>query len=184
MITSDHLQVPIGTEKKSMKCVIQRVSSASVRLQAGLANNRPIRQQQPDFESKIGRGLLCLVGLEANDSSQDLEYIAKKILALRLWPDDADKPWNHNVAQVQGSILCVSQFTLSARTRKGTRPDFSKAMAPDRAKGMYEEFIAKLRGLAAQSGVAVQDGVFAAMMDVELVNDGPVTILLDSTNDG
>lgn len=166
-----------------MKCVIQRVSSASVRLQPGHAKNVPIRQQQPDFESKIGRGLLCLIGIESNDSSQDLEYIAKKILGLRLWPDDAGKPWSHNVAQAKGSILCVSQFTLSARTRKGTKPDFSRAMAPDRAKSMYEEFMTTLRGQASQNGVVVQDGVFAAMMDVELVNDGPVTILLDSAND-
>ncbi|MEO2191438.1 MAG: D-aminoacyl-tRNA deacylase [bacterium] len=166
-----------------MRCVIQRVSSASVRLQPGHAKNAPIRQQQPDFESRIGAGMLCLIGIESDDTSKDLEYIAKKIMGLRLWPDDAGKPWNHNVAQANGSILCVSQFTLSARTRKGTRPDFSRAMAPDQAKSMYEEFIATLRGRAAQSGVVVQDGVFAAMMDVELINDGPVTILLDSASD-
>ena len=170
-----------------MKCVIQRVSSASVRLQPATqaAKNltHPIAQSAGDFESKIGKGLLCLVGIEASDEKQDVEYIAKKILGLRLWPDDNGKPWSHNVAQAKASILCVSQFTLSGRTRKGTRPDFSRAMAPDKAKAMYEEFLATLRGQAAQNDVVVEDGVFAAMMDVELVNDGPVTILLDSASD-
>ena len=142
-----------------------------------------LAQQAEAFESKIGKGLLCLVGIEASDEKKDIDYIAKKVMTLRLWPDGENRPWSLNVAQAQGSILCVSQFTLSGRTRKGTKPDFSRAMAPDRARSMYDEFVATLRRHADEQQVAVKDGVFAAMMDVSLTNDGPVTILLDSAND-
>ena len=174
-----------------MKCVIQRVSQAAVRLQhvdshglnAAKNLSHPVASTAENFESRINSGLVCLVGIEGSDEKKDIDYIAKKVLTLRLFPDGDGKPWTWNVAQAQGSILCVSQFTLSGRTRKGTKPDFSRAMAPDRAKTMYDEFLATLRQQAEAQNVTVQDGVFAAMMDVTLTNDGPVTVILDSTND-
>ena len=160
---------------------LQRVDSHGANAAKNLTH--PVAQQAEAFESKIGKGLVCLVGIEASDEKKDIDYIAKKVMTLRLWPDGENRPWSLNVAQAQGSILCVSQFTLSGRTRKGTKPDFSRAMAPDRARSMYDEFVATLRRHADEQQVAVKDGVFAAMMDVSLTNDGPVTILLDSAND-
>jgi D-tyrosyl-tRNA(Tyr) deacylase len=170
-----------------MKCLIQRVSQAAVRLQttethgihASKNLSHPIASSSSlqTFESSIGKGLVALVGIEKTDSIRDVEYIARKLLTLRLFPNDDGKPWDLSVQSARGSILCVSQFTLSGRNKKGTKMDFSRAMAPDQAKEMYEELLKRLRR---DSNVDIKDGVFGAMMDVSIVNDGPVTILLDS----
>lgn len=117
-----------------------------------------------------------LLGVGRDDAAADTEWMIKKVLALRIFPDDA-KNMNRSVTDVGGGILVVSQFTLYGDARKGTRPSFSEAMPPTEAERFYNDFMAKLR---AATSLQVAEGRFAAMMDVELVNDGPVTIVLDS----
>ena len=145
-----------------MKAVIQRVSRASVSVDGQLV-------------SEIGRGFLILFGVAEGDTQKDMDMMLHKIAKLRVFADDADK-MNLSVGDVGGEILLVSQFTLCADCRHGNRPSFVGAMAPDRAKAMYEDFG---RMIEAQ-GIPVKYGVFGAMMDVALVNDGPVTIVLES----
>lgn len=146
-----------------MRAVVQRVTNASVSVDG-------------EIVSKIGPGLLCLIGISEGDQESDAEFIARKILNIRLWPSEK-KAWDLNVQQQQYELLCVSQFTLYGRL-KGNKPDFSKAMGPQPARELYDKFVLRLQ----QSYAAdkVKDGVFGAMMAVELVNDGPVTFLLDS----
>ncbi|MGD1020460.1 MAG: D-aminoacyl-tRNA deacylase [Verrucomicrobiia bacterium] len=146
-----------------MKAVVQRVSRASVRIDGQTVG-------------EIGRGLLVLLGFGKDDAAADTDWMIKKLLALRIFPDDA-KNMNRSVMDVDGGILVVSQFTLYGDARKGTRPSFSDAMPPADAERFYDDFMTKLR---AATSLPVAEGKFAAMMDVELVNDGPVTILLDS----
>ncbi len=146
-----------------MKAVVQRVSRASVRIDGQTVG-------------EIGRGLLALLGVGKDDVAADTEWMIKKVLALRIFPDDA-KNMNRSVTDIGGGILVVSQFTLYGDARKGTRPSFSNAMPPAEAERAYNDFMAKLR---AATSLQVAEGRFAAMMDVELVNDGPVTIVLDS----
>ncbi len=146
-----------------MKAVVQRVSRASVRIDGQTVG-------------EIGRGLLVLLGVGRDDAAADTEWMIKKVLALRIFPDDA-KNMNRSVTDIGGGILVVSQFTLYGDARKGTRPSFTDAMPPTEAERFYNEFMAKLR---AATSLQVTEGRFAAMMDVELVNDGPVTIVLDS----
>ena len=146
-----------------MKAVVQRVSRASVRIDGQTVG-------------EIGRGLLVLLGVGKDDVAADTEWMIKKVLALRIFPDDA-KNMNRSVTDIGGGILVVSQFTLYGDARKGTRPSFSNAMPPAEAERAYNDFMAKLR---AATSLQVAEGRFAAMMDVELVNDGPVTIVLDS----
>ncbi len=124
---------------------------------------------------RIGRGLLVLIGVAATDGPPDVQYIAGKIRELRIFPDESDK-LNRSVADAGGSVLLVSQFTLLADARKGRRPSFDAAAPPAVANALYEDVARQLR----EGGVAVDTGVFQAHMEVELVNDGPVTILLDS----
>lgn len=145
-----------------MRCVVQRVSSASV----DVAGSRV---------SEIGRGLLLLVGVKKSDSTNDVEWMADKVLNLRIFDDDKGV-MNLSVQEVAGAILAVSQFTLFGDSRKGRRPSYIEAAAPQEARALYESFCDAL----ARSGCDVKRGVFQAMMDVALVNDGPVTILLDS----
>lgn len=146
-----------------MRAVVQRVSEARVTI-GGAVNGR------------IGRGLLVLVGVEAGDTPADAEWLAAKIVALRIFPDDEGK-MNRSVVDVAGEALVVSQFTLHASTKKGTRPSFVRAAPPEEAVPLYERFLAEIEhGL----GRPVARGVFAADMQVALVNDGPVTILIDS----
>ena len=147
-----------------MKVVIQRVSSASVSV-----NNQLI--------SKIGLGFLILLGIEAGDSTTDSKTLVAKISKLRIFPDDKDK-MNRSIIDVAGQILLVSQFTLCALTRHGNRPSFTNAMAPDIAERMYLDFGKSLESL----GIPVCYGQFGAMMDVSLVNDGPVTIIIKTRN--
>ncbi len=145
-----------------MKALLQRVTSASVEVDGQVTG-------------KIDTGLVVFLCAVKGDSDKDLDYLVKKVSQLRIFEDDQGK-MNLSVMDVAGSVLVVSQFTLAAATRKGNRPSFDNAEAPNRAKDLYEEFVQRLK----DAGVPVQTGVFAAMMAVSLVNDGPVTIWLDS----
>lgn len=146
-----------------MRVVIQRVSQASVTIGGTL-------------KSHIGRGLLVLVGIEDADTDADIEYLCQKITKLRIF-DDASGVMNLSVADVGGDILVVSQFTLMAATRKGNRPSYIRASRPEVATPLYERFVDRLQTLL---GRAVPTGTFGADMQVALVNDGPVTIVMDS----
>lgn len=145
-----------------MIAVIQRVTSARVLVEGtGIG--------------AIGRGFVALVGALDGDGERDLEYVAKRLATLRLFAD-ADGRMNLSLEDVGGELLVVSQFTLAADTRKGRRPSFVRALAPDRAEPMIENLVERLRA----RGITVATGRFGADMQVELVNDGPVTIVLDS----
>jgi D-aminoacyl-tRNA deacylase len=146
-----------------MRLVLQRVSSASVTVDGRVTG-------------RIGAGLLLLVGIEAADTAEDGEWLAQKVTKLRIFGDEAGQ-MNRSVADLGGEILLVSQFTLHASTRKGTRPSFNAAARPEHAQPLYEKFAAQL-GTAL--GRPVQTGIFGAMMQVTLVNDGPVTLIIDS----
>ena len=146
-----------------MKAVVQRVSRAAVKVDGATIG-------------QIERGLLVLLGIGKNDIKADADWMINKLLNLRIFPDDADK-MNRSVTDIGGGILVVSQFTLYGDARKGTRPSFSDAMPPAEAEKLYADFMTKLR---TATSLPVAEGKFAAMMEVELVNDGPVTIILDS----
>ena len=146
-----------------MRVVVQRVSEADVTI-AG------------DVVGRIGRGLLVLVGVETGDAPADVDWLAEKLAGLRIF-DDADGKMNLSVREVGGEALVVSQFTLHAGTRKGNRPSFIRAARPEEAVPLYEAFLERLE---AAVGRPVRRGVFAADMQVRLVNDGPVTIVIDS----
>jgi D-tyrosyl-tRNA(Tyr) deacylase len=148
-----------------MRVVIQRVSSASVTIDG------------KEF-SYIGNGLLLLVGFEESDNNDDIDWLCNKIAGLRIFADQEDK-MNLSVMDVDGEILSVSQFTLHASTKKGNRPSFIKAAKPEIAIPLYDQFNARLSEI---TGKIVRTGIFGAMMDVALVNDGPVTIVMDSAN--
>ena len=145
-----------------MRAVVQRVSSASVTV-----GDRTT--------GRIDAGLLVLLGVEQGDGRADLQYITAKIRDLRIFPDDAGK-MNRSVLETKGSVLVVSQFTLSGDARNGRRPSFAGAAPPQIARSLYEDVVRELQS----SGLRVETGEFQAMMQVALVNDGPVTILLDS----
>ena len=129
-------------------------------------------------KSKIGKGLLILVGIEDRDTQEDINWLCKKICNLRIF-DDEQGVMNRSVMDVDGEILVVSQFTLQASTKKGNRPSYIRASKPEVAIPMYESFCAEM---GIQLGKEVQTGTFGADMKVELLNDGPVTILIDSQN--
>jgi D-tyrosyl-tRNA(Tyr) deacylase len=148
--------------RERVRAVVQRVSRAEVRVE-GRATGR------------IGRGLAVLLGVAREDGEDDGRLLADKVAALRVFEDAAGK-MNPPVAEVGGGVLVVSQFTLLGDARKGNRPSFVEAAAPEQASALYERFCALLR----EKGLPVATGVFRATMEVELVNDGPVTILLDS----
>ena len=145
-----------------MRAVIQRVSRASVVVEGRVAG-------------EIGAGLLVLLGVGRTDNPESAAYLAEKIVNLRIFSDDAGK-MNLSLLDVGGSALVVSQFTLYGDTRGGRRPSYIQAAPPEEANRLYQEFVRSMRGL----GIRVETGVFQAHMQVELVNDGPVTILLDS----
>jgi len=146
-----------------MRIVIQRVSQASVTV-----NNHCI--------SAIKQGLLILLGIEDADTIEDIDWLTGKISKLRIF-DDENGIMNKSVMEVGGELLVVSQFTLHASTKKGNRPSYIRASKPDFAIPMYENFVIRLKQ---ESGLNVLTGIFGAMMDVNLLNDGPVTIIMDS----
>lgn len=148
-----------------MRAVLQRVSQASVAI-AGAEHTR------------IGRGLLILLGIEHEDSAEDLEWLCKKIAALRIFSDAAGL-MNLSVQDVGGELLVISQFTLHGSVKKGNRPSFIQAARPETAIPLYEQFVETLRG---ETEGPVRTGVFGADMQVSLINDGPVTIWMDSKN--
>lgn len=146
-----------------MKSVLQRVSSASVTVDGNTVG-------------QIGRGILVLFGVEKTDTEAQLDYHIKKLLSLRIFPDEAGK-MNLSIRDIGGELLVVSQFTLAGDCRKGTRPSFDTAMPPAEAERMYNRYVDRL---FAESGLTVETGSFGAMMQVSLVNDGPVTFLLEN----
>jgi D-aminoacyl-tRNA deacylase len=146
-----------------MRAVIQRVSSASVTIEGAVVGS-------------IGPGLLVLLGVAEGDTPADGAWLAQKIAQLRIFADEADR-MNRSVQDIAGGVLVVSQFTLFASTRKGTRPSFNAAAAPELANSLYQDFVRQLESLL---GRPVPTGRFAAMMQVALVNDGPVTLLIDT----
>jgi len=146
-----------------MRAVIQRVTSARVRVGERVTG-------------EIGRGLLVLLGVGRQDTPADAQYIAAKIRALRLFESDEGKPMDQSVMDIDGAVLVVSQFTLYGDVRKGRRPSFDEAAAPSDARDLYEAVVRELQA----AHVPVSTGEFQAMMQVELVNDGPVTVLVDS----
>jgi D-tyrosyl-tRNA(Tyr) deacylase len=145
-----------------MRVVIQRVSEASVHVNS-------------ECTSRIGLGLVVLLGVTTDDTQSDADYLSEKILGLRIFPDEAGK-FARSVQEVNGSILVVSQFTLYGDCRKGRRPSFTAAAGVDKALPLYEYFVKALR----QKQVPVATGRFQATMAVHLVNDGPVTLIIDS----
>ena len=148
-----------------MRVLLQRVTNANV----------TIKQK---VKGEIGPGILILLGITGDDSEEDIDWLVRKILSLRIFEDDEGK-MNASVMDTGGDLLVVSQFTLHARVKKGTRPSFDKAAHPDVAIPLYETFVARLSEAA---GKTVPTGEFGAMMEVSLVNDGPVTIWIDSKN--
>lgn len=146
-----------------MRAVIQRVSSASVAIRG-------------ETVGRIGCGLLVLVGVEAGDTPADARWLAGKVVPMRVFPDTAGK-MNRSVVEADGGILVISQFTLFASTAGGNRPSFIQAARPEEAVPLYERFLLEIESLA---GRRPERGVFAADMQVSLVNDGPVTIVIDS----
>ncbi|HXK62576.1 MAG TPA: D-aminoacyl-tRNA deacylase [Acidobacteriota bacterium] len=149
-----------------MRAVLQRVDEASVAVEGRVV-------------AEIGRGLLVLVGVEDCDTAEDVRFIARKIVNLRVFDDEAGR-MNVSIKAIGGSILLVSQFTLHGDTRRGNRPDFTRAAPAERARELYEALVEQVRA----EGVPVQCGVFQAMMKVHLVNDGPVTLIVDSRKNG
>jgi len=145
-----------------MRAVVQRVSRASVAVEGKITG-------------EIGRGFLVLLGVAKSDTAADADHLAEKISGLRIFEDSGGK-MNLALADVNGAVLAVSQFTLHGDVRRGKRPSFDSAAPPDQARKLYEYFVERVRAL----GLRCETGVFQAMMQVELVNDGPVTILLDS----
>jgi D-tyrosyl-tRNA(Tyr) deacylase len=145
-----------------VRTVIQRVTSARVIIDA-------------QEYSRIGLGLLVLVGVEKDDTDADGEMLARRIVELRIFEDDAGK-MNRSIAEAGGQILAVSQFTLLGDCRRGRRPSFDPAAPPDIARELYRKFVDQIAGL----GIPVATGVFQATMDIELMNQGPVTFILDS----
>ena len=154
----------VGVFTCAVRAVIQRVSRASVRVDG-------------EIIGQIERGLLVLLGIGKMDTAADSDWMINKLLNLRVFPE-GDKNINRSVTDIGGGLLVASQFTLYGDARNGNRPSFTDAMPPTEAENFYHAFMAKLR---AATTLVVAEGKFAAMMDVELVNDGPVTILIDST---
>ena len=144
-----------------MKVLIQRVKEASVTIDKKLY-------------SQINTGILALVGIEKGDSTEQIEKMAAKLVNLRIFPDENDK-MNRSILDIQGEMLIVSQFTLCGNCKKGTRPSFDGSAPPEIANKLYEDFVEKIKSL----GIKVGTGKFGAMMDVSLINDGPVTFMLE-----
>lgn len=147
-----------------MRAVIQRASKAQVTVEA-------------ETVGEIGKGFVVLLGVEDNDTEEDVAYLVRKVANMRIFEDD-DEKMNRSLKDVEGEILSISQFTLHADTKKGNRPSFTGAAGPEQAAALYESFNKQLSA----EGINVATGEFGAHMEVSLVNDGPVTILIDSKN--
>lgn len=145
-----------------MKVVLQRSKQASVTVDGNVTG-------------AIEKGYVLLVGITHTDTLEDVKYVAKKVAEIRLWEDDEGK-MNHSILESGGDILSISQFTLYAETKKGRRPSFIDAARPEQAKPLWDAFNEQLQS----HGLKVETGVFGAMMDVSLINDGPVTIIIES----
>ena len=145
-----------------MRAVVQRVARAVVRIEGRSVG-------------EVGEGLVVLLGVARGDTEEDAAWMAEKVVGLRIFEDEAGK-MNRSLMEVGGAVLAVSQFTLLGDARKGRRPSFADAAPPEEAEPLYERFCARVR----EAGVRCETGVFRAMMDVELVNRGPVTLILDS----
>jgi D-tyrosyl-tRNA(Tyr) deacylase len=152
-----------ATLKQPMRAVVQRVSRASVSIEGRVVG-------------EIGLGLLVLLGVSTSDANADADYLAEKIAGLRIFEDDNGK-MNLSVADVGGAVLAISQFTLYGDVRRGKRPSFDDAARPERARELYEYFVTQIR----RRSLHCETGQFQAMMSVSLVNEGPVTVLLDSS---
>ncbi|KAF9557133.1 hypothetical protein CPC08DRAFT_710607 [Agrocybe pediades] len=150
-----------------MRAIVQCVSNASVTV-----NN--------EIVSRISKGLMVLIGIGSDDTDADIALISKKILSLRVFSDPAnhEQMWKASVKDIDGEILCVSQFTLLANTTKGNKPDFHRAMTTESSKVMYSKFLDVLK--SSYKADKIQDGVFGAMMSVNLTNEGPITFTIDS----
>ncbi|KAL2045537.1 hypothetical protein N7G274_001965 [Stereocaulon virgatum] len=149
-----------------MKAVLQRVASASVTVDSHLV-------------SSIGKGVLVFAAVAAEDTRKEVESMAAKVLKLKLWPDDSGATkWKQSVQDIKGEVLCVSQFTLLASTKKGTKPDFHGAAAGGQAKELYDHFVSKVQEL--YDPEKIKNGVFQAMMEVNIQNSGPVTIEIET----
>lgn len=148
-----------------MRTVIQRVSRCSVTVEG-------------EKVSEIGHGLMILVGIEDADNEEDIKWLSGKIINMRIFDDD-DGVMNKSVMDIKGELMIISQFTLMAQTRKGNRPSYIRASKPEFSKPMYEQFC---ESMEKESGITVQKGIFGADMKVELLNDGPVTIVIDTKN--
>lgn len=146
-----------------MRIVLQRVSLASVAIEG-------------EVKSAIGRGYLILLGIESDDTSEDINWLCKKIAQLRIF-NDADGKMNLDIKQVEGDVLVISQFTLFAQAKKGNRPSFIRAARPDIAIPLYEQFV---QTLSQELGQTIYTGEFGADMKVSLLNDGPVTLIIDT----
>jgi D-tyrosyl-tRNA(Tyr) deacylase len=146
-----------------MKVVLQRVKKASVEIDSEIAGS-------------INHGLLVYLGIREDDNQEDIDWMIKKMIQLRIFPDENEK-MNLNIKDVEGEFLIVSQFTLYASTKKGNRPSFTEAAKPEKAKTLYEEF---LEALKSKMGVIIQSGRFGAHMQVSSINDGPLTFIVDS----
>ncbi|KAK0305803.1 D-tyrosyl-tRNA(Tyr) deacylase [Friedmanniomyces endolithicus] len=144
-----------------MKTVIQRVKSASVTVDGQLI-------------SSIAKGVLIFAAIGKDDTPKEAESMASRVLKVKLWEDDQGGKWKKNVQEINGEVLCVSQFTLLASTKKGNKPDFHKSASAAKGKELYDHFLARVRSQYRED--RVKDGVFQAMMDVALVNDGPVGV--------
>lgn len=145
-----------------MKIVLQRVSESSVKV-----DNETV--------GKIGKGLMLLIGVDENDENSDADWLVKKILDVRVFSDE-DGKMNHSVKEINGEILCISQFTLISDYKKGNRPSYIKAAKPDKAIPLFEYFKDEIR----KSGLKTESGIFGTDMKVSLINDGPVTLVFDS----
>lgn len=145
-----------------MKIILQRVTSSQVTVNG-------------EIIGKIGHGLNLLVGISPTDTLAELQWLQRKCLELKLFPDPSGKPWASSVQDIHGEILVVSQFTLYGDCRKGRRPSFSGAAKPDQAESLYNQFVSMLR----ETDLNIQTGQFGAMMAVEILNDGPVTLILE-----
>ena len=149
-----------------MKVLIQRVKNAGVNIDG-------------ETVSSIGKGILALVGIEKGDTREQVEKLAKKVVNLRIFPDENDK-MNLSLIDIQGEMLIVSQFTLCGDCKKGTRPSFDKSAPPDIANELYEYFVTQVQAYGVKTGT----GKFGAMMEVSLINDGPVTFMLEVQGQG